>query len=314
MEQPEAQQPEKRSRKRSIYLILIILLLLVNGVLVFFYLKTDKEKDVVTAERMELDSLYSEVLKDLNAQELQIDSLSGQNAALDSVLAARMQDLQDQKQRIEELLRSNNVTRSQLAEARKLIEKLQTQTDQYVAAIDSLKEANAFLSENLERLNEELGEEIEKTERLQSEKRQLQEKVKIGSLLEAQNIEITGVRYRRSGKESSTRSAKRAEKIKVCFEVPENQVTDPGPKTVFIRLISPEGATIAIQSSGSGVLTLAQTGEQTQYTTKADFQYENQTKRLCAYWSQNFPFDEGTYEAIFYQDGYKIGESEFELR
>ena len=159
-----------------------------------------------------------------------------------------------------------------------------------------------------------MGEEIELTEQLQADKRKLQEKVKIGALLKPSVVDISGIRIKSSGKETATNSAKKSQKLKICFELEENKVSDAGNKTIFVRVISPEGSTIAVQSLGSGVITLTESGDQTQYTTKVNFDYKQEATRQCVYWSQNFPFSKGTYQAKLYQSGYEIGDSEFSLK
>ena len=123
------------------------------------------------------------------------------------------------------------------------------------------------------------------------------------------------LRTKGSGKESATTNAKKAEKIKVSFDVDENKVADPGTKTFQLRLIGPGGTTLAVQSAGSGVFDLADGGGQVQYTISKDITY-NQTKQgVVIYWSKTGEqFEKGKYTAEIYQDGYKVGTKDFQLK
>src|SRR5207248_274433 len=73
-------------------------------------------------------------------------------------------------------------------------------------------------------------------------------------LLAAMNINATGVVYKGSKKkEKETTTAKKVEKIKICFDADKSPAPDAGTKTFLVRIISPEGVTLAVQSQGSGV-------------------------------------------------------------
>jgi len=77
----------------------------------------------------------------------------------------------------------------------------------------------------------------------------------------------------------------------------------------------PEGVTLAVQSQGSGIFDVAETGEQMQYTTKAEIDYKQAKQNVCAYWTGAAGgFAKGKYTAEVYQDGYKIGTKEFMLK
>ena len=101
----------------------------------------------------------------------------------------------------------------------------------------------------------------------------------------------------------------------MCFDVDENKVADQGTKTFMLRVISPEGVTMAVQSQGSGTFDIAETGEQMQYTTKTEIDYKQAAQNVCMYWGGSAGgFPKGKYTAELYQDGYKIGTSAFTLK
>jgi hypothetical protein len=112
-----------------------------------------------------------------------------------------------------------------------------------------------------------------------------------------------------------TKSAKKVESIKVCFDIDENKVSEPGSKIFLLRIVSPEGVTLAVQSQGSGVFELADSGEKSQYTTKQEINYEQKKKNVCMYWEGAAGgFGKGTYTIEIYQDGYNTGTTTMELK
>lgn len=308
------QEEQEGGNKKSFYLVLIVLLILLNGFFAFNHWSTKKELQKVEGERNELDSLYNYVQEELSVNELKLDSMTGKNVQLDSLLELRVAELTAAKAEIEELLRKNKLNLNEISYLKKKILKLNQDNKAYVAQIDSLNKKVLFLTGVNDSLSSDLASEKQANKLLQDERVILSEKVALGSLLRPQNVAATGVRNRGNGTEKESDRASRIDKLRFCFDVPANPVAEKGEKTILLRLLNPEGATIAIQSSGSGVFVVAETGEQMQYTTKGTFDYEGKPKSVCMYWDQTNPFSEGNYTAYFYQDGHLLKEVKFELK
>ena len=304
---------QSNESKKTFYIIAIILLILLNGFFAYNHWQSRKEIKQVEAQRNELDSLYTQTLTELNVYQLHLDTLKGKNNTLDSMLLARKNELQASKQEIEALLKENKLTKDQYYEARKLIKSLKAQQKQYIYRIDSLSKRVAYLTDLSDSLTVGLQTEMAENEELRTERVILSQKVELGSLLKPENVVATGVRYKSNDREIPTNSTRKMEKLKICFDVPINPVAEAGSKTYLIRILNPQGATIAVSAQGSGVFELAETGEQQQYTLEAPFEYTGDQKNICAYWSQTAAFGKGTYKVMFYQNGHKLKEVEFNL-
>ena len=300
--------------KKTFYLIAIILLILLNGFFAYNHWAARKQVKLVEAQRNELDSLYTSVLAELNGNQLHLDTLEGLNETLDSMLLVRYKELEASKKEIEDLLKENKLTKSQYDDARKLIKSLKADNQKYITRIDSLSRRVHYLTLLSDSLSEGLQTQRAVNEQLKSERVILAQKVELGSLLKPENVVATGIRYKSNDREVLTNSAKKTEKLKLCFDVPANQVADAGGKTYLLRLLNPQGTTIAVSAQGSGVFEIAETGEQQQYTLQANFDYANKEKNVCVYWSQTAAYGSGMYKALFYQDGYLLKETEFELK
>ncbi|MEX0810966.1 MAG: hypothetical protein WD048_02040 [Chitinophagales bacterium] len=307
------QEEQEGGNKKSFYLVLIVLLILLNGFFAFNHWSTKKELQKVEGERNELDSLYNYVQAELNANELKLDSMTGQYIQVDSLLELRVAELSAAKAEIEELMRKNKLNLNEISYLKKKILKLNQDNKAYLAQIDSLSAEVEYLTLVKDSLSTDLASEREANKQLQSERTLLSEKVALGSLLRPENIEATGIRIRGNGSERETNRSNRTDKLRFCFDIPENPVAEKGEKTILLRLLNPEGATVAIKSEGSGIFVVAETGEQMQYTTKGTFEYEGKRKSVCMYWNQTNPYSSGTYIAYFYQDGHLLKEQKFEL-
>jgi hypothetical protein len=116
----------------------------------------------------------------------------------------------------------------------------------YVHTIDSLNTLNQTLVAEKKSVMKKLVEEKEKQSVLVKEKDELKSTIAKGSILSCFNISAKGVAYRRGGKkEIETSKARKTEKIKVSFSLGENKIAKPGEKTVFIRVMTPDGKEMA---------------------------------------------------------------------
>lgn len=309
-----AKGEQEGTNKKSFYLVLIVLLILLNGFFAFNHWSTKKELEKVEGERTELDSLYNFVQSELSLSEMRLDSMTGENVKLDSLRELHVSELSAARAEIEKLLNQKQLGLNEISYLKKKILKLSKDNKAYIAQIDSLSTKVKYLTLMNDSLSTDLLSEKQLTENLQSERAILSKKVALGSLLRPENVEAVGIRLRGNGAEKETGRANKSDKLRFCFDIPENHVADKGEKTILLRLLNPQGATVAIKSQGSGIFIVAETGEQMQYTTKGTFDYEGKSKSVCMYWSQTNPFPEGDYTAYFYQDGHLLKEQKFVLK
>jgi len=316
--------------RRPIYFGIIALLLLLNGYLLYTNMKLKKtfiseaatiQINDITDERDKLQIEYNETLATLSS--LQTESLEK-----DSAIVQLKNQLEGEKAEIERILSKSSITKRDLEDARARLASLKAETENYKRVIAQLTEQNQQLTQEKQVLSSELESEKSVRTGLESEKLSLtkekeeltevkvkqEETINRGTVLLSENLTAYGVRDKKSGKEFQTNNPKRMEKLKVCFDLLPNKIIQTGSQEVYLRLLSPEGSTIAVQSMGSGKFKSAETGEEKQYTTKANINYKGSRQNYCVYWSQNFPFSEGAYNAEIYHKGYLIGSGNFELK
>jgi cell division protein FtsL len=296
----------KEKRYRRIILILSIAI----GILALLLIYTGTrvrtivvKSEQVSNEKLLLQSELDSLLNDHDRIKSEYGHISKSLLVKDSVIQANANE-------IKELL----AYKYDYNKVKKKLDLLRNITQKYVHQIDSLLTVNKSLkNENIE-IRENLNKEKERSTVLTKEKESLTEKVSIGSLLKAYNITSEGVRIRTSGKQLSTEKARRTDAVKVCFTLSENPITEPGPKTVYLRIARPDNK---IVTEGTEASAFIFNGQPIQYTLKQEIDYQNKSQNICMLWKKKDKDKDampGTYNVAVFVDGYEIGKGSFELK
>lgn len=298
---------QEKDSKKAIVIVVISILLGVNALLLwqFFDKKThleqvSRELDTTAAEK---DALSAE----LQRVKTEYDKLNQENIELQNQLSAKDEEIRLKIVQIQKLLNSGDAT--QLKKAREELAILRALNESYIAQVDSLKSANKQLSEENSSLNQTLSTTTNKVNSLSQENSMLANKVAIASILKTSNVRSLGVRYKGSGKEVETNRAKTTERIKTCFTILENLVVDKGPRDIFVRVLSPDGAVMSTSSE-----TFLYNDQATLYSSKESIMYENRNTDLCVYWEKGSAYAPGKYSIELYCEGNMIGSSVLVLK
>lgn len=293
------------------YLLLIVLLVIINGVLFYTNMQTKGEKEELEAERQELLIQKASYEDKIDSLKTELYSEIGLNAELDSIINKKIKELDSLKIAFNKRLASKDYEISKLKqELDKKVQEIEQKTRQYTAEINEWKEKY----EALEAENEELSEELEGKERNIQD---LEKKIEKGAVLTATEILPKGIQYKGGGdREKETDKAKRVDKLQVCFKLAENRIAKPGYRDILVKITSPQGTTLSMESLGSGTFKLAETGEASLYTTKLTIEYDpsEPDQQYCAEWEQEMEYVEGVYNFEIYQDGFMIGKQDLELQ
>jgi 23S rRNA pseudoU1915 N3-methylase RlmH len=174
------------------------------------------------------------------------------------------------------------------------IERLQTENKQLNVDKQNLTTENKSLSTNLAST--------------EAAKKEAENKVDVGSTLHASGFSIIPINEKNSGKERSTASAKKADKLRISFNLDENRIATSGPKQLFIIAKDPSGKTIKEAALASGSINTRQDG-QVEFTTKIDVEYkQGESKGVSFDLRQSDKYVKGNYAVVVYQNGFKIGE------
>lgn len=299
-------------------------MLLAVAWLTYVSINTTRALEQKIAELEEAEQLQSELESQYYEALTELDKLKGENADINNMIDQQKLELEAQKQQINELLkdkRNLDLARSEIAE-------LKNRIATYVAEIEQLNLEQEKLKQNNELLkneNSELASSLEKqtTENLQlkeyqtklvSEKEELAQAVRLGSVIKVKDISVTGLKVSKNGKTAERQNAKRVDQLKVCFTTLENEIVEPGTETFYIRIINPKGETLAIDDLGAGVLENTATGEEVRYSQVQEYNYTNEETQMCFNWEPGLPLQSGRYDVEIYNKGYLAGKSSFELK
>lgn len=239
----EQTSQENNNRKKSALLwILIGLLVVSNGVTIWLWMqeKNKVASQVVVTEKVivERDDVKSSLL-----------ALQEEYKNLETNDATLKKEIEEKQAYIAQLLEEADKHKGDayvISKLKKETETLRAIMKGYVRTIDSLGTLNKTLVAEKQNVLKELDSEKGKTAGLNKEKEELQSTIQKGSVLSCFNITAKGVKFKSGGKkESETSKASRVQKIKVSFTLGENKIAKPGEKTVYIRVITPDGKELA---------------------------------------------------------------------
>ncbi len=236
------QNEERRKRRGIVFWLFPAVLIVTNIITLWLWLQ---EKNKAAGERVVTQQIMVErdnVKEELLALQRDYETLQSNDAVL-------QQDIEEKKLRIEELLKEaekHKGDRYIIAKLKKETETLRLIMIGYVHTIDSLNTLNQTLVAEKKTVLKQLDVEREKQSTLVKEKEELKGTIAKGSVLSCFNISAEGVAYRRGGKkEIETSKARKTERIKVNFTLGENKIAKAGEKTVFIRVMTPDGKEMA---------------------------------------------------------------------
>jgi flagellar basal body-associated protein FliL len=297
MDQKEKISQENPKKKKPVFLIiLVIVLVCAVGYLGYTYYELKVES---TEEKAELNRQKDKLEKELVEIIGEYDSLKSENDTMNIKLQA-------EQERIERLLKvnANNVYKIRMYEKELLT--IRKVLRSYVVQIDSLNMANQELrAQNLEARQQLVRAENERRQLTQAAE-ELTSKVEMASVLNAKNIIITALR---NDKGRATERYDKTIRLRTCFTLRENPILEPGPKTIYMRILRPDEVVLT-----SGVNFFDYQGEQMVYSASREVSYENVDVDMCIYWQNDGQLVPGEYQLALYADGHEIGSTSFALR
>ena len=300
---------EKKNNLRAILTgALVVGLLATWGYIIYDKNQTketiDQKETMIATTSTQRDQLQ----KELEDAAMRYDVLKTSNSKKDSSITVKDREIDEKKNRIQQLLSKANATQSELAEAKRLISSLN-------GDIDGYKEQVAVLQQQKTQLISEKAIVVSQRDRVQrnydSSTLVIKEKenlIDVGSTLHASNFSIVGINERNNGKEKTTTTAKRVDKLRISFDIDENMLTESGSKEIYVCITAPDGSPIAVQAMGSGTFSTRQ-GSEKSYTQKLDVNYTQNKRQTVSFdWKQGSDFNTGNYKIEVYNNGFKVGE------
>lgn len=274
-------------------------LLLILGIFTYkFYNEEKREKAILQQEKDLIESELGELIT-------KYDNAIALNEVMDDHLLK-------EKQRVVVLLDSLKDFEANvalIARYRRQVSKLKKERERLFKLADSLTTANAQLATDLDSTSTALSERIVFSDSLANQNSKLAEIVERGSALQASGIKAEGVRVRNSGKIVTTSRSSRAEKVRVCFTLSPNKLTEKGDKQLFVQVINPENNLIGDKISinfDDAVLT---------YSGRNKVFYENDALDVCVLVdAEEGELMKGNYVVNLFSGPRMISNTQFELK
>ncbi len=274
-------------------------LLLILGIFTYkFYNEEKQNKAILQQEKDLIESELGELIT-------KYDNAIALNEVMDDHLLKA-------KERIVVLLDSvkdNDANLALISRYRREVGKLKKERERLFKLADSLTTANVQLATDLDSTSVELNKRIIFSDSLQTQNAQLAEIVERGSALTASNIKAEGVRVRNSGKISTSTKASKSEKVRVCFTLSPNKLTEKGDKELFVQVVNPNNNLIGDKLSANfDDVPLTYSGRNKVF-------YENEALDVCVLVdAEDGELVKGNYVVNLFSGPRMISNTQFELK
>jgi predicted RNase H-like nuclease (RuvC/YqgF family) len=303
---------ESKDKKNSSNKLFAILSILFAGLSIFLgyqLMNQKKEKEIVMVEKEKLSDEFDATKSQLGDVQKAFEGLTTDNKQLQSELDAK-------KEEIEEMVVKLNKAKGDskmIAKLKAEISNLKASLQSFVKQIDSLNIVNKQLTEENTIVKGDLQSEKGKTAQLTQEKTDLTAKVELGSKMKIYEVFSDAIRVK-GDKEISTAKAKRADKIRTCFILGENQITKKGDRMLYAKITTPDNQILVTSKDDSNMFTAA--GGREYFSAKKQINYNGQSQDICMYYTpkEKEKLKEGKYKAEIYLDNEKVGETSFDLK
>ena len=291
--------------KKSTLYILIALLALTLAAAVWFFIdsrRTQEEMqemvEQMTFEKEQLEEEYEDLA-------IQFDGY-GQNIRNDSLA----EKLAVEQQRVQDLLEELRITKAtnarRIAELKKELATVRAVMVQYVHQIDSLDRTNKRLTRENEEVRQQYQQVSEKATQLEQERTRLTEVVSRASMMEVTSFKMTPLNKH----DRKTSSYNKIQKLQIDFTIGKNITTEPGMKTVYLRLVRPDGE--VMQKRETDMFPFE--NSRISFSLSQDIEYAGEEMSSTLYWPVEEILQPGTWNADFFIDGNLVGSFPFTIK
>jgi chromosome segregation ATPase len=299
---------EQNQNKSNKLATLLLALLLLGSVGANIYQWKHQTTTVISYDT-QIDSLLSvrvELERELATTELELEKYRGMSASLDSLLNDANEKISIQEKKIRDILAKEKNSGKLNSKLKKELEELRKLKDEYFEQIDQLVAENKELKAQNEILQESVG-------GLKKEKTVLQGKVNVAAQLKAEYLKVAAYKKKSNGKFVESATAKRTNKLELCFTIMDNQVAEKGDRMLYVVIKEPAGKVLAGYSKAT--FNDAGTGEEYVATASQKMDFNGNKQNICLnYESDQRTLPSGTYSFLVYVDGTLVAETAYMLK
>ena len=291
--QPDA---EKSIRGYRIVIIILSVILVALSILYFsIHRQQMLDNELLQADRDSIQNDLGRLMDDYDNLRVSNDSIS---ASL-SVERERADSLMTR------LKKERSWNLAKIKQYEREVGTLRTAMKDYIRQIDSLNTLNQkLISENVS-YRKEISSANLRAEMAEEKAAELDNKVKVGSVLRARDISLSALNER----SKPVSRIKNASRLRVDFVLSANELAMPGNKAIYLRIISPDGYVLTTEAMPSFEFE----GERLTYSAMREVDYQNQDLEVGIYFTSS-GFAAGTYRMELYTEGRLIGQAQVVMR
>ena len=208
----------------------------------------------------------------------------------------------EEKQKVQQLLQELKTVKAtnarRIKELQKELGTVRGVLKSYIYKVDSLNTVNDNLKKENVKVKKQIAAANEIARQLEEKTNELDAKINLASILEADEIQIKTL----NKKGKVTKSLKRITNIEICFQVLRNITAERGYKTVYIRIADANGEVLTTETN-----TFEFEGKELIYSAKKEIEYNGENTPVCMYYKVTNPLQTGSYSIAIFAEGNLIG-------
>lgn len=292
---------ENQKSNSSLKAIIVVLAILLAGSLAYMYKISSDAKTTETALVKDKDSAMTELIQ----LKQKLDAAIAENTSVSDELIA-------EREKVVKLMADLEKSNGDVASLKRIQSQYNALNAKFNALVKEnglLKDQNMTLVSKVDSLNMALGEKIRFNDTLVIQNENLAKTVEKAQRLVVMNLRTQGIKEKSSGREVVTEKARRADKLKVCFSIAQNEVAQSGDKLYYVQIIDSKNNVL-------GEKKLENFGDQTlTYSFTTTVAYENKSVDVCESLDNNgVDFEKGMYFVNIFDKGTLVSKTSFTLK
>ena len=292
--------------------VIAVLAVLLLGAIVFSVFQVTSLKHQVNVAQAENEQLQltneqlslSNEFEAINSEFRQYENQAVQMAN-DTILAKYTAAKNKVEQLIKELNSEKTKNAKRIKDLESQIATLRGLLRNYIAQVDSLTKENAGLraeNQEIKSRNQALNSQVAE---ISGKNKTLTERMTLAEKLNVTGLTLTPLK--KNGKQE--KNVTKAKQLKVTFTIPQNNSTPVGSKTIYLRIVNPEGQLLGNAGSFSFE------GGNVPCSAKKTIEYTgDEMSGVTIYWDVNTTLTPGDYLVELFADNFRIAARHFTLK
>lgn len=302
----------KSNGAKSLKIVVIVLaVVLVAAIIAFFFsarsMKQEVEQAKLTNEQLQLTNEQLQLSQEyqvLNTEFAQYENQS-QLLANDSLVVKYAAAKSKVEKLIQELNSEKKKSAQRIKQLQDEIGTLKNILRHYVAQIDSLGKENAGLRTENEQIRQQNRQLSSRVANATKRNEILEERMTLAEKLNVTGVNLTALK--KNGKVE--KNVTKAKQLAVSFTIPQNNSTPVGEKTIYLRIVNPEG--MLLGNGGN----FSFEGGTLQCTARKSIEYAGEElSGITMYWDVNTTLTPGEYLVELFADNFRLTSRRFTLR